>query len=222
MILLIKDFTSNLFTKFKVHVKNVCEKLRDWKQLLKVFAIFSGALVLGLYVGGFLFEKTVVSVSPSLPYTIFRVTEKRSPQLGDYVNFRISPEDKFAGNQTLVKQVSCLGGRYYLVIIKELRDYYCCPKSWALSDFANFDLSQCTYLGRAKTTSKKGDKVDPYYPCEDGGIKIVSNRTTYDVCVYYLPERAYFVSGMHRDSYDSRYFGPITEEVIISILRPVF
>lgn len=213
---------NNLVTKLRSYVKNARRKFKDKKQLLKMLVIFSSTLVFGLHLGDFLFKKTVISVSPSLPHTVFRTVEKKDPELGDYVNFKVSPEDRFAGNQTLIKQISCLGGQHFLVVIKESRDYYCCYENVTLSGFKELNLSRCTYLGKAKTTSQRGDKVEPYYPCAGSEVKITTNETSYNVCIYNLLNETYFVSGTHKDSYDSRYFGPIKREAIISILKPIF
>ncbi len=66
------------------------------------------------------------------------------------------------------------------------------------------------YLGRAKHQSKTGIAVNPFNPC----------GTFY--CLYKIPENQYFVVGTHKDSYDSRYFGPVNADKIAAKLLPIW
>lgn len=66
------------------------------------------------------------------------------------------------------------------------------------------------YLGVAKHQSRTGIAVNPFNPC----------GTLY--CLYKIPEGQYFVIGTHRDSYDSRYFGPVSADKIVAKLLPIW
>jgi len=66
------------------------------------------------------------------------------------------------------------------------------------------------YLGRAKHQSRTGITVKPFNPC----------GTVY--CLYKIPENQYFIIGTHRDSYDSRYFGPVRKDKILARLLPIW
>lgn len=66
------------------------------------------------------------------------------------------------------------------------------------------------YLGKAKHQSRTGIPVKPFNPC--GSF----------YCIYKIPDNHYFVIGTHKDSYDSRYFGPINKEKILARLLPIW
>lgn len=64
-----------------------------------------------------------------------------------------------------------------------------------------------TYMGTAKEHSLKGERLEAF---------LSDNQKLT------LEEGYVFVSGNHRDSYDSRYFGPIKKSRILAVLVPVF
>lgn len=66
------------------------------------------------------------------------------------------------------------------------------------------------YLGRAKNKSRTGISVTPFNPCGSS------------YCKYQVPEGQYFVTGTHKDSYDSRYFGPVSADKIVAKLLPIW
>lgn len=68
----------------------------------------------------------------------------------------------------------------------------------------DYYCNQNEYLGRAKEYSMKGEKLDKF---------------VYDGTV---PKGYIFVSGHHKDSYDSRYFGFVKKSEIIAKAYPIF
>ncbi len=95
---------------------------------------------------------------------------------------------------TLIKMFSCLPGE--TVEVKGL-EYYCLQKDGIRR-----------LMGKAKTVSRKGKPLTPWKPPR-------GNK-------YVLPEGYFFMVNPNKDSYDSRYLGPIPKRKIISCLQPIF
>lgn len=176
-------------------------KIEDSRVLGRRILFFIFLAVLSIVVFTFLFSKVVLSLGDSTPYRIFLKVNKE-PELGDYVVIETPKTDRFAKGKLITKRVACVGGMHIKIV--EL-DYYCCNGTRGKDSWEG-----CTYLGKAKTQSKKGEKVIPYNPC--GGVD----------CFFEVPLGYYFLVNPHPDSYDSRYLGFVRRDVIVSVLDPLF
>lgn len=175
-------------------------KVEDSRVLGRRILFFIFLAVLSIVVFTFLFSKVVLSLGDSTPYRIFLKVNKE-PELGDYVVIETSKTDRFAKGKLITKRVACVGGMYIKIVGL---DYYCCNGTRGKDSWEG-----CTYLGKAKTQSKKGEKVIPYNPC--GGVD----------CFFEVPLGYYFLVNPHPDSYDSRYLGPVGRSRVLFVLRPL-
>lgn len=175
-------------------------KIEDSRVLGRRILFFIFLAVLSIVVFTFLFSKVVLSLGDSTPYRIFLKVNKE-PELGDYVVIETPKTDRFAKGKLITKRVACVGGMYIKIVGL---DYYCCNGTRGKDSWEG-----CTYLGRAKTQSKKGEKVIPYNPC--GGVD----------CFFEVPLGYYFLVNPHPDSYDSRYLGPVGRSRVLFVLRPL-
>ncbi|MEM2661337.1 MAG: S26 family signal peptidase [Nitrososphaeria archaeon] len=175
-------------------------KIEDSRVLGRRILFFIFLAVLSIVVFTFLFSKVVLSLGDSTPYRIFLKVNKE-PELGDYVVIETSKTDRFAKGKLITKRVACVGGMYIKIVGL---DYYCCNGTRGKDSWEG-----CTYLGKAKTQSKKGEKVIPYNPC--GGVD----------CFFEVPLGYYFLVNPHPDSYDSRYLGPVGRSRVLFVLRPL-
>lgn len=175
-------------------------KVEDSRVLGRRILFFIFLAVLSIVVFTFLFSKVVLSLGDSTPYRIFLKVNKE-PELGDYVVIETPKTDRFAEGKLITKRVACVGGMYIKIVGL---DYYCCNGTRGKDSWEG-----CTYLGKAKTQSKKGEKVIPYNPC--GGVD----------CFFEVPLGYYFLVNPHPDSYDSRYLGPVGKSRVLFVLRPL-
>jgi signal peptidase I/conjugal transfer pilin signal peptidase TrbI len=141
-------------------------------------------------------SKFVFSFGDSVKYKLFWRVSQDKLSYDDYVVVRMPKEDFFAQGVNIVKRVGCLAGDELLV--KE-RTYYCVRDG------------EVIYLGVAKERARNGMKVKQFNPCGEG-----------NECRMRVPERHVFVIGDHKDSYDSRYFGWVSYERIITVAKPIF
>jgi len=156
-------------------------------------------VLLFLAIPGFILpSKLVFSFGNSVKYKLFwKVSEGELPY-DDYVVVKMPKEDPFAKGVNIVKRAGCLAGDELLV---KGKDYYCIRKEGKRSIF----------LGTAKERTRNGMKVDQFNPCGGG-----------NECRVKVPEGHIFVIGDHNDSYDSRYFGWVPYERIITVAKPLF
>lgn len=159
-------------------------------------------LFLFLKLAEFVLSKIVIAAGGSVPYHVFLREEFRCDDVEaySYVLVRTPPEDRFAKGRLIVKQVTCLPHDYLKIVGL---DYYCCK-----NEARGFE--ECIYLGKAKTRSMMREPVDPYNPCGR------------DLCVVEIPEGYLFLINQHKDSYDSRYLGPIPCNWVVAKVRPIF
>jgi len=169
------------------------------KQALVAFLFITSVFILLSCIA----EKIVISWGGSVPYRVFLKSDSL-PKKGDYVVLATSGDDKFARGKVIIKRVMCTEGE--VLKIGQL-NYYCCKSE-------TDELYKCTYLGKAKLHSITGEPVIPFNPCG-----------TTPVCVVRIPEGKYFVVNDHIDSYDSRYFGFVSQHGSYKILytaKPLF
>lgn len=145
-----------------------------------------------LVVGYVVTDNLVITHGKSVDGTIFLKNATKNLNRNDYVIIQSSPEDTFSKGALLAKKIACTPGEVLEIIGL---DYFC-----------NKD-----YLGKAKLKSATGIPVVPFNPC---GIKVA--------CKYIIPEKFYFVIGDSKDSYDSRYFGLVSEEKIVTKLHKIW
>lgn len=176
-------------------------KVEDSRVLGRRILFFIFLAILSIVVFTFLFSKVVVSLGDSTPYHIFLKVNKE-PGLGDYVVIETPKTDRFAKGKLITKKVACVGGMYIKIVGL---DYYCCNGTRGKDSWEG-----CTYLGKAKTQSKKGERAIPYNPC--GGVD----------CFFEVPLGYYFLVNPHPDSYDSRYLGFINRSKVMATLRPLY
>lgn len=148
--------------------------------------------VLSALAGWLVSSKIVVSTSESLDRRVFVKVAPEELKTGSYVMIQTDPKDPFAKGKLVSKKIGCSSGE----ILEIKNDEYFC---------------EGYYLGKAKKVSRSGIPVSSFYPCDSS-----------EVCRYQLKEGEYFVIGTHKDSYDSRYFGPIKRDVIIARLLPLW
>lgn len=155
----------------------------------KQLCLYLFALAVWTYAGYLIPAKIVFAKTPSLDYRFFfRQTVESVDDLrkGDYVRFdiytRIVP-DCFPCEVT--KKIACDEGDTLTI---EDGIYYCGNQ----------------YLGKAKTKSKKGVKVESF---------------NYEGPV---PKHRFFAWGRHKDSYDSRYYGFVEKSRVKEMLVPIF
>ncbi len=151
-----------------------------------MFVVFLTLLFLGHEIP----KHLMFSITNSIGYRLFYYQDFSQKDYeikkGDYVVFSIDSTyipDCHPCN--VVKRIGCVAGEY--LYSTDTRSYFC-------SD---------SFLGVAKTESKKGEPVDPFI--YDGPV----------------PDGYIFASGGHKDSYDSRYFGCGETKHIIGIAIPL-
>ena len=156
-------------------------------------------VLLFLAVPGFILpSKLVFSFGNSVKYKLFWKLSQDELSYDNYVVVKMPKEDPFAKGVNIVKRVGCLAGDELLV---KGKDYYCIKKGGEGSIF----------LGTAKERARNGMKVEQFNPCGEG-----------NECRVKVPEGHIFVIGDHKDSYDSRYFGWVSYERVITVAKPIF
>lgn len=168
------------------------------KDSIKQLAFWKVVLIVFLIaIPGFILpSRLVFSFGDSVKYNLFwRVFQDRL-FYDDYVVVKMPKEDPFAQGVNIVKKVGCLAGDELLV---QGRNYYCIRSGDVI------------YLGMAKERARNGMKVNQFNPCGGG-----------NECRVRVPEKYVFVIGDHKDSYDSRYFGWVSYERIITVAKPIF
>ena len=159
----------------------------------KIVVIF-----LFLAIPGFILpSKLVFSFGNSVKYKLFWKVSQDELSYDDYVVVKMPKEDPFAKGVNIVKRAGCLAGDELLI---KRKDYYCIKKG----------EKEPVFLGMAKERAKNGMKVNQFNPCGN------------EECRIKVPEGYLFVIGDHKDSYDSRYFGWIPYERIITVAKPIF
>ncbi len=150
--------------------------------------VFVAGVALVFATAWFVHRRITVTLTPSLGHSLFYLEDKSGDDIrtGDYVMFRLDDEiTRGLRFDSVTKEVVCAGGERLSVVA---RDYYC----------------NGSYLGRAKETSLKGEKV--------------MNFTFNGI----IPAGALFVMGRSKDSYDSRYFGFVRVKDVEKIAYPLF
>jgi conjugal transfer pilin signal peptidase TrbI len=148
-----------------------------------------------LAIPGFILpSRLVFSFGDSVKYKLFWKVSLGEFSYDDYVLVKMPKEDPFAKGVNIVKRVGCLAGDELLV---KGRDYYCVRGGEAV------------FLGTAKERAKNGMRVNQFNPC--GSVE----------CRIRVPEGYVFIIGDHKDSYDSRYFGWVSYERVITIAKPL-
>jgi signal peptidase I/conjugal transfer pilin signal peptidase TrbI len=141
-------------------------------------------------------SKFVFSYGDSVKYKLFWKVSHDGISYEDYVVVKMPKEDPFARGVNIVKRAGCLAGDELLV---KGKDYYCVRSR------------EGVYLGTAKERARNGMRVNQFNPCGGG-----------NECRVKVPEGYIFVIGDHKDSYDSRYFGWVSYERIITVVKPIF
>ena len=178
-------------------IKITNQKITKELALKRALLAFLLAIV-AFVVASFVTKKIVIAGGGSVPYYVFLKSNK-SPEKGDYVVLKTSENDEFAQGKVMVKRVTCVGGEVLKIV--DL-DYYCCKT-------AEDDFNSCVHLGKAKLYSKTGKRVFPFNPCGS------------NLCVVEIPKGKFFVVNSHVDSYDSRYFGFVSQDGDYKILYTV-
>jgi signal peptidase I/conjugal transfer pilin signal peptidase TrbI len=151
-----------------------------------------------LAIPGFILpSKLVFSFGNSVKYKLFWKVSQDELFYDSYVVLKTPKEDPFAKGENIVKRVGCLAGDELWI---KGKDYYCIRKG----------ERDPIFLGTAKERSKTGIKVNQFNPCGN------------EECRVKVPEGYLFVIGDHKDSYDSRYFGWVSYERIITVAKPIF
>ena len=160
----------------------------------KQIVLFSACLLIAVltlfYVGCKIPQQIAFSKTPSLPFRFFYYHdhfEREDLVTGKYIIIPIYSEIVHECDPCMVvKQIGCDEGDH-LTVTKE--GYYYCGE---------------TYLGHAKSYSKKGIPVSHF---------------NYDDIV---PAGEFFAIGSCPDSFDSRYIGFLKKENVQAIAMPIF
>jgi signal peptidase I len=168
----------------------------------KFFSLVIGLVLVAL--AGYCFaSRVVVTYGDSIDKHVFFKTSDNSFQTGQYVVIKTDETDPFAKGKLITKKIGCSPGE----VLKIVGDDYFCNEEW---------------LGRAKHYSRTGIPVKPFNPCNtDISVKLFTSFNT-SICERVVPEGSYFVIGTNKDSYDSRYFGFVSKEKIVSKVIPLW
>ncbi len=171
---------------------------------VKLFSLVIGLTLLAL-VGYCFVSKIVLSYGDSIDKHVFFKISDNSFQTGQYVVIKTDETDLFAKGKLIIKKIGCSPGE----VLKIVWDDYFCNEKW---------------LGRAKHYSQTGIPVKPFNPCNtDISVKLFNSlATNTSICERVVPEDSYFVIGTNKDSYDSRYFGFVSKEKIVSKVIPLW
>jgi len=96
------------------------------------------------------------------------------------------------------------GSEYYKAGHKMIKKVVCLPGEELYVDEQKRYFCNGIYLGTAKATDSRGKPVDNFK--WNGKI----------------PDGNYFVMGVSKDSYDSRYWGFLDKEAVIGVAKPLF
>ena len=147
------------------------------------------AVLIFTYMGKAVTKNILLSHTDSVGHRLFyfkRDVDPKQLKKGDYAVFAI--DTSYIPNChpcKVIKRISCVEGEY--LYCNAAGAYYCGKR----------------FLGMAKTTSKKGEPVQPFV---FNGI---------------VPVNKIFATGGHKDSYDSRYFGFVERSKITGLAIPL-
>lgn len=154
------------------------------------------SLVLAGFAGSFLPGRISVTLTPSVKYRVWWLSQDTSKvRHGQYVLFHLPssnlkgmpvPETVVNGQDIrAIKRVGCDEGE---TLSQKKRDFFCGDE----------------FLGHAKETSQKGEPLTPF---------LFTGK---------IPAGEVFLVGDHPDSFDSRYFGLIEKSNYLAWARPIF
>lgn len=201
---LLQNLQIKLYRRSKFFALKTERTLKNKKKLLAIALFFLLVGGMGYYTA----NNLVIGLGESLDNKLFLKTNGEI-QVGDYVVIKILG-DPIVGKNLLTKKVFCKGGQTLKIVVDE---YFC----------------EDTFIGKAVKETKDGIPIEPYNPCIrqenrhfpfEFYTKDVFGRIT-KVCEYQIPDGYYFVAGTHPRSYDSRYFGLVSKEEIISKVVPI-
>lgn len=142
------------------------------------------------------------SISPSAGAHFFlRVRCPEKPARWQCVEVIPDPHDPFIphpGEFHLVKHIGCLPGE---TVIRRGLVFWCRTRD-----------GQLLFLGKTKLKAHDGRRLTPF-----------TFAPRKEVTEYRLPGKSLFLVGdLQPHSYDSRYFGPVPDERVVSCLKPLF
>lgn len=145
--------------------------------------------------GAMIPSRFAVTLSPSLDYRVFFLSNFSTFEKGDYVLFYVRSEH-IEKPTMAIKKIACDEGETLIAVEIGNKSYFCVPR------FAHWFNHE--YIGTAKEYSLKGEKLESF--AFNGKI----------------PKGYAFVVGQHKDSYDSRYFGLVRKSEIKAKAYPIF
>lgn len=138
------------------------------------------------------FSYFIISRDISLPYSLWiKGVSRAEYKKHSYVMTKIN-DPLIARYDYIIKKISCISGER--LVIKE--DAVSRSKKIFCND---------NYIGEILAKDRNGNELEAF--------------TTYDEIV--IPPRYYFLSGTHKRSYDSRYFGLISDTDIMLDVYPI-
>lgn len=153
----------------------------------KNLILFCLCLALCALFAWFVHQHVAVALTGSLRYTLFYISDRANTPMrnGDYVVFTLdNPIVADLKVKRVIKEASCVAGQQ---LKEDHKEYFC----------------NGYFLGKAKGTSLKGEKVENF---KFNGI---------------VPKGFLFVMGHSKDSFDSRYFGFISVDKVEKIAWPL-
>lgn len=170
----------------------------DFNQAIQI-AVVMVVLVISSLIARYLSAHLIFSATDSLGTHVFWKTEPpKRIERWQHVMVTPNPADPIipdAGKVTLLKKVACFGGE---TIRRDGLHLYCVDRSGFQYD-----------LGVTKLATKDGKRLTPW-PAGGQQARAV------------IPSGQVFIVGLPTpDSYDSRYFGPISKERLCGYIMPL-
>lgn len=155
------------------------------KDKIRAFVVFTGALVVGLYIP----TKLTITLTDSVKHRVFWMTDVDTKEIkrGDYLLFTQDHpwKEKYRGITKIVKEVGCVEGD---ILTQQGAEYFCNGES----------------MGFALPADSAGNQLPRF------GFHGM------------VPHGKFFLRGHDIKSYDSKYYGFITNESIIAKVIPLF